>query len=93
MEAILHRQQQLEETNRHLCEKAGELRRSLRDLDISQDRYRELRDLPEEELSIQEYVAVSMVSENIKITKSSMKPLGCDTVTLRCVFRCVSTRW
>lgn len=60
MEAILLRQQQLEETNRHLCEKAGELRRSLRDVDISQDRYQELRDIPEDKLSIQEYVAVSM---------------------------------
>ncbi|KAM7385437.1 hypothetical protein PAMP_001520 [Pampus punctatissimus] len=58
MEAILIRQQQLEETNRQLCEKAGELRRSLRDLDISQDRYQELRDLPEDKISIQEYVAM-----------------------------------
>lgn len=60
MEAILLRQQQLEETNRQLCEKAGELRRSLRDLDISQDRYQELRDLPEDNISIQEYVSVRM---------------------------------
>ena len=60
MDAILLRQQQLEETNRQLCEKAGELRRSLRDLDISQDRFQELRDLPEDKMSIQEYVAVSM---------------------------------
>lgn len=59
MEAILLRQQQLEETNRQLCEKAGELR-SLRDLDLSQDRYQELRGLPEDKISIQEYVAVSM---------------------------------
>uniref|UniRef100_A0A8C6Q5V0 Progesterone immunomodulatory binding factor 1 n=1 Tax=Nothobranchius furzeri TaxID=105023 RepID=A0A8C6Q5V0_NOTFU len=58
MEAILLRQQQLEETNRQLCEKAGELRRSLRDLDISQERYQELRSLPEDKLSIQEYVAI-----------------------------------
>ncbi|XP_035461523.1 progesterone-induced-blocking factor 1 isoform X2 [Scophthalmus maximus] len=58
MEAILLRQQQLEETNRQLCEKAGELRRSLRDLDISQDRYQELHNLPEEKISIQEYVAM-----------------------------------
>uniref|UniRef100_A0A671TSI2 Progesterone immunomodulatory binding factor 1 n=1 Tax=Sparus aurata TaxID=8175 RepID=A0A671TSI2_SPAAU len=58
MEAILLRQQQLEETNRQLCEKAGELRRSLRDLDISQDRYQELRNLPDDKISIQEYVAM-----------------------------------
>lgn len=60
MEAILLRQQQLEETNLQLCEKAGELRRSLRDLEISADRYQELRSLPDDKLSIQEYVAVSI---------------------------------
>lgn len=59
METILLRQQQLEETNRQLCEKAGELRRSLRDLDIPQDRYQELRGVPDDKISIQEYVAVS----------------------------------
>lgn len=61
MEAILSRQRQLEETNRQLCEKAGELRRSLRDLDISQERYRELLHLPDDKISIQEYVSVSFV--------------------------------
>lgn len=54
----MQRQKQLEETNKQLCEKAGELRRSLRDLDISRDRYQELRDQPEDTLTIQEYVAV-----------------------------------
>ncbi|KAK5607275.1 Progesterone-induced-blocking factor 1 [Crenichthys baileyi] len=58
METILLRQQQLEETNRQLCEKAGELRRSLRDLEIHQDRYQELRGMPDDKISIQEYVAM-----------------------------------
>lgn len=58
MEAIQLRQQQLEETNRQLREKGGELRKSLRDLEISHDRYLELHELPMEDLSIQEYVAV-----------------------------------
>lgn len=58
MEAIQLRQKQLEETNRQLREKGGELRKSLRDLEITHDRYLELRDLPTEDLSIQEYVAV-----------------------------------
>ncbi|XP_017288075.1 progesterone-induced-blocking factor 1 isoform X2 [Kryptolebias marmoratus] len=58
VEAILLRQQQLEETNRQLCERSGELRRSLRDLDISQDRYQELRGIPDDKVSIQEYVAM-----------------------------------
>uniref|UniRef100_A0A672H470 Progesterone immunomodulatory binding factor 1 n=1 Tax=Salarias fasciatus TaxID=181472 RepID=A0A672H470_SALFA len=55
METILLRQQQLEETNRQLCEK---LRRSLRDLDISEDRYQELRGLPDDKISIQDYVSM-----------------------------------
>lgn len=58
MEAIQLRQKQLEETNRQLREKGGELRKSLRDLEITHDRYLELRDLPMEDLSIQEYVAM-----------------------------------
>lgn len=67
MEAIQLRQKQLEETNRQLREKGGELRKSLRDLDITHDRYLELRDLPMEDLSIQEYVAVR--------TRSPQNPL------------------
>lgn len=77
MEAILLRQQQLEETNRQLCEKAGELRRSLRDLDISQDRYQELLGLPEDKLSIQEYVAMrfyeAVTPLRVQLTELSVK--------------------
>ncbi|XP_071187076.1 progesterone-induced-blocking factor 1 isoform X1 [Salvelinus alpinus] len=58
MDVILLRQKQLEETNRQLCDKAGDLRRSLRDLELTEDKYKELRDVPEERLSITEYVAV-----------------------------------
>ncbi|KAJ8003377.1 hypothetical protein DPEC_G00147700 [Dallia pectoralis] len=58
MEGILQRQKQLEETNRHLCDKAGDVRRSLRDLELTEEKYTELRDVPEENLSISEYVAV-----------------------------------
>uniref|UniRef100_A0A8C7KPQ9 Progesterone immunomodulatory binding factor 1 n=1 Tax=Oncorhynchus kisutch TaxID=8019 RepID=A0A8C7KPQ9_ONCKI len=58
MDGILLRQKQLEETNRRLCDKAGDLRRSLRDLELTEDKYKELRDIPEERLSITEYVAV-----------------------------------
>uniref|UniRef100_A0A8K9WW27 Progesterone immunomodulatory binding factor 1 n=1 Tax=Oncorhynchus mykiss TaxID=8022 RepID=A0A8K9WW27_ONCMY len=58
MDGILLRQKQLEETNRQLCDKAGDLRRSLRDLELTEDKYKELRDIPEERLSITEYVAV-----------------------------------
>ncbi|KAG7279913.1 hypothetical protein CRUP_021546 [Coryphaenoides rupestris] len=57
MDGILLKQQQLEETNRQLCDRAGQLRRSLRELDISQAKYQELHALPDDKLSIPEYVA------------------------------------
>ncbi|XP_057703771.1 progesterone-induced-blocking factor 1 isoform X2 [Corythoichthys intestinalis] len=58
VDGILLRQQQLEEANMQMREKAGELRRSLRNLDMSHERYQELRNLPEENMSIQEFVAM-----------------------------------
>uniref|UniRef100_H3DI21 Progesterone immunomodulatory binding factor 1 n=1 Tax=Tetraodon nigroviridis TaxID=99883 RepID=H3DI21_TETNG len=60
MEAVLARQQQLEGINRRLCQSAAEVRRSLRDLDLSQDRYQELRNLPDDQISVQEHVAVRL---------------------------------
>ena len=59
MDVLLARQKQLEETNATLCMKAGDLRRSLHNLELTQTRYLELRDRPEDKLSISEYVAVS----------------------------------
>lgn len=58
MDTIMLRQKQLEETNRQLCERAGDLRRSLRELELSDEKYNELKELPEDKLSIPEYVAV-----------------------------------
>ncbi|XP_076839646.1 progesterone-induced-blocking factor 1 [Brachyhypopomus gauderio] len=81
MDAILVRQKQLEETNRQLCERAGDVRRSLRDLELSEEKYSELRNLPDDKLSIPEYVAVrfyeavtplrSLVTE-LQVKKSSL---------------------
>ncbi|KAI2668400.1 Progesterone-induced-blocking factor 1 [Labeo rohita] len=53
-----NRQKQLEETNRQLCDRAGDLRRSLRDLELSEEKYSELKELPEDKLTIPEYVAI-----------------------------------
>nr|XP_023667366.1 progesterone-induced-blocking factor 1 isoform X1 [Paramormyrops kingsleyae] len=58
MDTILLRQKQLEETNRQLSEKAGDIRRSLRELELTEEKYNELKELPEEKLSISEYVSV-----------------------------------
>ncbi len=59
MDTIMLRQKQLEETNCQLCDRAGDLRRSLRDLELSEEKYAELKELPEDKLTIPEYVAVS----------------------------------
>ncbi|XP_014888548.1 progesterone-induced-blocking factor 1 isoform X1 [Poecilia latipinna] len=75
METILLRQRQLEETNRQLCEKAGELRRSLRDLDIPRDRYQELRGVPDDRISIQEYLAMRFY-EAVTPLRSQLAQLG-----------------
>ncbi|XP_078077699.1 progesterone-induced-blocking factor 1 [Mustelus asterias] len=58
METILERQKQLEETNQQLQERAGDIRRSLRDLELTEDQYAELKTRSEDQLSIPEYVSV-----------------------------------
>ncbi|NWZ44007.1 PIBF1 factor, partial [Brachypodius atriceps] len=58
MEAILLRQKQLEETNHQLRERAGDIRRSLRDLELTDECYEKLKSLPEDQLSIPEYISV-----------------------------------
>ncbi|NXN18819.1 PIBF1 factor, partial [Indicator maculatus] len=58
METILLRQKQLEDTNRQLRERAGDIRRSLRDLELTDQSYEKLKSLPEDELSIPEYVSI-----------------------------------
>lgn len=61
METILLRQKQLEETNQQLREKAGDVRRNLRDLELTEEQYVKLKSFPEDQLSIPEYVSVSVM--------------------------------
>lgn len=58
METILQRLKQSEETNRQLRERTGDIRRSLRDLELTQEIYDDLKALPEDQLSIPEYVSI-----------------------------------
>ncbi|XP_073899337.1 progesterone-induced-blocking factor 1 isoform X3 [Castor canadensis] len=58
METILLRQKQLEETNHQLREKAGDVRRNLRDFELTEEQYMKLKAFPEDQLSIPEYVSV-----------------------------------
>lgn len=59
LEEVSKRQHQLESTNLMLREKAGDVRKSLKDLELSEERYYELRSLSEDEISLRDYVAVS----------------------------------
>ncbi|KAF6084694.1 progesterone immunomodulatory binding factor 1 [Phyllostomus discolor] len=58
METILLRQKQLEETNRQLREKAGDIRRNLHDFELTEEQYMKLKGFPEDQLSIPEYVSM-----------------------------------
>lgn len=58
METILLRQKQLEETNHQLREKAGDIRRNLRDFDLTEEQYIKLKGFSEDLLSIPEYVSL-----------------------------------
>ncbi|XP_006882790.1 PREDICTED: progesterone-induced-blocking factor 1 [Elephantulus edwardii] len=58
METILLRQKQLEETNLQLREKAGDIRRNLRDFELAEEQYMKLKSFPEDQLSIPEYVSI-----------------------------------
>lgn len=58
METILLRQKQLEETNYQLREKAGDVRRNLRDFELTEEQYVKLKSFPEDQLSIPEYVSL-----------------------------------
>ncbi|KFP80224.1 Progesterone-induced-blocking factor 1, partial [Acanthisitta chloris] len=58
METILLRQKQLEETNQQLRERAGDIRRGLRDLELTDDCYEKLKSLPEDQLSVPEYASI-----------------------------------
>ncbi|XP_078402116.1 progesterone-induced-blocking factor 1 [Cetorhinus maximus] len=60
METILERQKLLEETNQQLQERAGDIRRSLRDLELTEDQYAELKTRSDDQLSIPEYVSVQV---------------------------------
>nr|KAF6428265.1 progesterone immunomodulatory binding factor 1 [Rousettus aegyptiacus] len=58
METILLRQKQLEETNLQLREKAGDIRRNLRDFELTEEQYMKLKGFPEDQLSIPEFVSI-----------------------------------
>lgn len=58
LDTILKRQQQLEETNERLQNRAIDIRRNLNDLDIDQTKYQELKQKNEDDLALRDFVSV-----------------------------------
>ncbi|RUS88293.1 hypothetical protein EGW08_003931 [Elysia chlorotica] len=75
LDAVRSRQQQLEGTNERLQEKAGDIRKSLRDLTMSEERFYHLRGVHEEELSLRDYVAMRLFE--------ALKPVQTEVSQLR----------
>ncbi|XP_055893566.1 progesterone-induced-blocking factor 1-like [Biomphalaria glabrata] len=75
LDALRNQQQQLEKTNERLKEKAGDIRRTLKDLTLSEERYYHLRAQPEDELSLRDYVAIKFFE--------TMRPLQTEVSQLR----------
>ncbi|XP_048243821.1 progesterone-induced-blocking factor 1-like [Haliotis rufescens] len=75
LEAVRRRQQQLEGTNERLQEKAGDVRRTLKDLSLSEEKYFQLKTLTEEDLSLRDYVAMRLFE--------AVKPLQTEVDQLR----------
>uniref|UniRef100_T1IU59 Progesterone-induced-blocking factor 1 n=1 Tax=Strigamia maritima TaxID=126957 RepID=T1IU59_STRMM len=58
MEIILRKQEDLEETNARLQERAGDIKRTLRELELSEDQYYQLKTLTPDLLSLKDYIAM-----------------------------------
>ena len=65
LDTILKRQHQLEDTNERLQERAGNIRRSLEEIELTDNQYLEIRSKNEEELSLKEYVSVSVPGRGV----------------------------
>uniref|UniRef100_A0A4W3HWW7 Progesterone immunomodulatory binding factor 1 n=1 Tax=Callorhinchus milii TaxID=7868 RepID=A0A4W3HWW7_CALMI len=81
LETILERQKQLEQTNKQLQDRAGDIRRGLRDLELSEEQYVELKVRPEDQLSIPEYVSIRFY-EVVRPLKENVEELRQKKVDL-----------
>ncbi|KAL4235445.1 Progesterone-induced-blocking factor 1 [Mactra antiquata] len=75
LDELRQKQRQLEGTNERLQERAGNVRRSLRDLDLTEDKFYELRATSDDDLSLRDYVAVRLFERT--------KPLETEIEQLR----------
>lgn len=86
---VRQKQQQLEATNEKLQEKAGNVRRSLRDLGLSEDRYYELRGQNEDDLSLRDFVAIKFY-ETVRPVQTECDQLRLRNTTLEAEVRSMS---
>ena len=59
LEMVRTKQQHLESANERLREKAGDVRKTLKDLSLTEEKYFQLKALTDDDLSLRDYVAVS----------------------------------
>ncbi|ELU12770.1 hypothetical protein CAPTEDRAFT_192595 [Capitella teleta] len=60
LDTILRRQKKLESTNERLQEKAVDVRQSLKDLELTENQYYTIKEQPDDELPLKDYVAVKL---------------------------------
>lgn len=82
LEAILQRQQQLEGTNERLQERAVDIRRSLDNLELTENQYHDIKSRDSEDLSLKDYVAVKLYE--------SLKPWKIENADLKMRLRSMS---
>lgn len=75
LDEVRQKQRHLEATNERLQERAGNVRRSLRDLDLNEDRFYELKGASEDEIALRDYVAMRLFEKT--------KPLETEVEQLR----------
>ena len=72
LDTILSRQQQLEATNQRLQEKAGNIRKSFVDTELTEGQYRDLRLKNEEELALKDFFAVCIEEIIVECNHSNL---------------------
>ncbi|XP_060607865.1 progesterone-induced-blocking factor 1-like [Ruditapes philippinarum] len=81
LDEVREKQRYLEATNERLQERAGNVRRSLRDLDLTEEKFYELRSTSDEDLSLRDYVAVRLF-ERTKPLETEIEQLRLKVKTL-----------
>ena len=82
---LVNRVQQLEQYNSQLQDRAGDIRRNLEDVELSEEKYIDLKSTDAEQLSLKEFVMVRILFKKVRTVDSCSKdPRGlCNCVKTR----------